>query len=184
MRSIKYAPEFAHETIRTGALVHLPRYYTSSSRLEASHAKIRRDPPAESDQYLATKLVGANLSVGAVQRQPVINQDEDTPSNEPGSKKSFLSAQKSLIFDCRSHALACMPGGVTCESMLSVCEPRSVVGQLLLVSPVPLCTHSRCERPRSALHPTCLFSPPFYACESIHARGCPFDSCAHMPMLQ
>ena len=50
-------------------------------RLEASHTKIRRDPPAEFD-----------LSIWPV-----------------GSKKCLKVPQKSLIFDCRSHALACMP---------------------------------------------------------------------------
>jgi hypothetical protein len=50
-------------------------------RLEASHTKIRRDPPAEFD-----------ISIWPV-----------------GSKKCLKVPQKSLIFDSRSHALACMP---------------------------------------------------------------------------
>eukprot|EP01048_Picozoa_sp_COSAG05_P014219 COSAG05_NODE_1589_length_4476_cov_118.433630_5_plen_302_part_00 len=72
----------------------------------------------------------------------------------------------------RMHALAVHPYARL--SILRACTHR----HSMHVSPIPLCTHSRCERPRSALHSTCLHSPSFYACESIHARGCLFDSCA------
>ena len=70
----------------------------------------------------------------------------------------------------RMHALAVHPYARL--SILRACTHR----HSMHVSPIPLCTHSRCERPRSALHSTCLHSPSFYACESIHARGCLFDS--------
>ena len=100
----------------------------------------------------------------------------------------------------RMHALAVHPYARL--PILRACTHR----HSMHVSPIPLCTHSRRERPRSALHSTCLHSPssyacesihalhpftmrmaaacacpyssPFYACESLHARGCPFDPCA------